>query len=142
MTLLLEKYRLAKRPQEKKLFARVIAVTLVDYLDNVSVLIGSQCLAELKKNNMTEFLDEFKKIHKKFSLFKTNNEQLLRNIRNNTIAHKSKDAIKLNDEINKLDEEKIYNFGLDMKVYIQEFVDLSTKVIYYIVDYMKEGRRI
>jgi hypothetical protein len=142
LTILLEKYRLASRIQEKKLYARVIALTIVDYLDNISVLIGRDCLNELKNNNMVEFLDEFKSVHKKFSIFKKENERILRDIRNNTIAHKSKDALKLNAYINNLNEEDIYNFGLELKTYTKEFIDLSTKIIYYIVDYMKEGRKI
>jgi hypothetical protein len=142
LTILLEKVRLANRDQEKKLYARVIALTIVDFLDNISVLIGRDCLLELKNNNMTEFLDEFKSIHKKFSIFKKDNERVLRDIRNNTIAHKSKDALKLNSFINSLNVEDVYNFGLELKVYSKEFIDLSTKIIYYIVDYMKEGRRI
>jgi hypothetical protein len=142
LTILLEKVRLANRDQEKKLYVRVIALTIVDYLDNITVLIGRDCLTELKNNNMTEFLDEFKSIHKKFSIFKKDNERVLRDIRNNTIAHKSKDALKLNTYINNLNIEDIYNFGLELKIYTKEFIDLSTKIIYYIVDYMKEGRKI
>ena len=62
--------------------------------------------------------------------------------RNNAIAHKSKDALKLNSVINNLNVEEVYNFGLELKIYSKEFIDLSTKVIYYIVDYMKAGRKI
>lgn len=142
LTILLGKVRLANRDQEKKLFARVIALTIVDYLDNISVLIGRDCLTELKSNNMAEFLDEFKSIHKKFSIFKKENERVLRDIRNNTIAHKSKDALKLNTSINNIIVEDIYNFGLELIIYTKEFIDLSNKIIYYIIEYMKEGRRI
>jgi hypothetical protein len=78
----------------------------------------------------------------KFSIFKKDNERVLRDIRNNTIAHKSKDSLKLNTCINNIVAEDIYNFGLELKLYTKKFVDLSTKIIYYIVDYMKEGRRI
>jgi hypothetical protein len=142
LTILLEKTRIATREQEKKLYVRVIAITIVDYLDNISVLIGRDCLSELKGNNMSEFLDEFKKIHKSFSNFKTTNERVLRDIRNTTIAHKAKDALKLNENINKLNVEDIYNLGLELKIQSKDFIDLSTKVINYIVDYMKEGRKI
>ncbi len=62
-------------------------------------MIGRDCLSELKNINMTEFLDEFKSIHRKFSLFKQQNEKILREIRNTDIAHKSKDALKLNSFI-------------------------------------------
>ena len=142
LTILLEKLRIAERPQEKKLFARVIAVTIVDYIDNINVLIGRDCLKELKTSKMTEFENEFKSIHKKFSLFKKDHQKLLREIRNKTIAHKSKDALELNQQINRIDVEKVYQLGLDIKSYSKEFVDLSTKIIWFIVDYMKEGRKI
>ena len=142
LTILLEKVRLANRDQERKLYARVIALTIVDYLDNISVLIGRDCLTELKNNNMTEFLDEFKSVHKKFSVFKKNNERVLREIRNNTIAHKAKDALKLNAYINNLSVDDISNFGLELKIYTTQFIDLSTKIIHYIADYMEVGRKI
>jgi hypothetical protein len=142
LTILLEKVRLANREQEQKLYARVIALTIVDFLDNISVLIGRDCLLELKKNNMTDFLDEFKSIHRKFSIFKKDNERILRDIRNNSIAHKSKDALKLNSCINNISVEDIYSFGLELKIYSKEFIDLSTKIIFYIVDYMKVGRKL
>ncbi|MFC6265891.1 hypothetical protein [Flavobacterium panici] len=142
LTLLLEKFQFAERLQEKKLYARVISIVLLDYLDNIGVLIGSNCLAELKRNNMLEFIDEFKSMHKNFSSFKTTNERLLREIRNNTIAHKNKDALILNQHINKLNENEIYEFGLQFKIHIKDFIDLSTKVINYISEYMREGRKI
>lgn len=142
LTILLEKVRLASREQEKKLYARVIALTIVDFLDNISVLIGRDCLLELKNNNMTEFLDEFKSIHKKFSIFKKDNEKTLRDISNNAIAHKSKDSLKLNSFINNINVDEVYNFGLELKIHSKEFIDLSTKIIYYIDDYMKVGRKI
>lgn len=142
LTLLVEKFRFAERKQERKLYARVMAIVILDYLDNIGVLIGNNCLAELKQNNMIEFIDEFKSIHKNFSAFKKENERLLREIRNNTIAHKTKDALMLSRQINELDEDEIYEFSVQFKEYIREFVNLSTKVLNYIADYMKEGRKI
>lgn len=142
LTLLVEKFRFAERTHEKKLYARVMVIVILDYLDNIGVLIGNNCLAELKRNNMLEFIDEFKLIHKKFSAFKKQNERFLREIRNNTIAHKTKDALMLSKQINDLNEQEIYEFSMQFKVYIKDFVDLSTKVINYIADYMREGRRI
>lgn len=142
LTLLVEKYRLAERIQERKLYARVMAIVILDYLDNIGVLIGTNCLAELKRNNMLNFIDEFKAVHKKFSVFKRENEKLLREIRNNTIAHKTKDALLLNQKIEEIDNDNIYEFSIEFKIYIQEFVDLSTKVIYFITDYMSQGKKL
>ena len=142
LTILLERIRIAEREQERKLYARVIAVTLIDYLDNISVLIGRDCLRELKTNHMNEFIDEFKSIHKKFSRFKKDKQKYLRELRNKTIAHKSKDALELNNYIKELDVESVYQDGIEIKKLSKEFVDLSTKIILFIVDYMKAGRKL
>lgn len=142
IVILLERIRLSKRVQEKKLFARMMSVVIVDYLDNVNTLIGRDCLAELRNNNMTDFIEELKAINKRFSILKRENEQVLRIIRNNTIAHKSKNALMLNEYINELNVEDIYDFGFELNNHLKELVDLSTKVIYYIVDNMKVGIKI
>lgn len=142
IVILLERISLSKRVQEKKLFARMMSVVIVDYLDNVNVLIGRDCLAELKSNNMTDYIEEFKAINKRFSILKRENEQVLRIIRNNTIAHKSKNALVLNEYINELNVEDINDFGFKLINQLKELVDLSTKVIYYIVDNMKVGIKI
>lgn len=141
LTILLEKISLAKRDQEKKLYARIIATIIIDYLENINVLLGHDCLMELKANRMTAFLDEFKEVHKKFSNFKKENDRLLRNIRNNTFAHRTKSAVKLNDLINKINVDVIYDFGLELNGYTNDFVNLSTKVIYYIADSMAEEKK-
>lgn len=142
LTLLVEKYRLAQRIQERKLYARVMSIVILDYLDNIGILIGTNCLAELKRNNMHNFMDEFKVVHKNFSTFKKENEKMLREIRNNTIAHKTKDALVLSQQINELNSDSIYEFSIQFNNYIQDFVNLSTKVIYYIADYMGEGKKL
>jgi hypothetical protein len=54
-----------------------MSVVIVDYLENVNVLIGRDCLAELKSNNMTDFIDEFKALNKKFSILKKENDQVI-----------------------------------------------------------------
>jgi len=142
LTLLVEKYRLAQRIQERKLYARVMSIVILDYLDNIGILIGTNCLAELKRNNMHNFMDKFKVVHKNFSTFKKENEKMLREIRNNTIAHKTKDALVLSQQINELNSDSIYEFSIQFNNYIQDFVNLSTKVIYYIADYMGEGKKL
>ncbi|AQW95832.1 hypothetical protein HZQ11_15160 [Elizabethkingia anophelis] len=142
LIILLEKIRIADRPYEKKLYARVIAVIIIDFLDNINLLLGRDCLNELKDNNMTEFIDKFKTINKNFSNFKKHNEKILRDIRNNTIAHKSKDALTLNEKINNLNVEDVYEFGLEFQNHVKGFIDLSTEIVYYILDYMREGRKL
>lgn len=142
LTIMLERIRLSERNSEKKLYARVLATVIIDYLENINTLIGRDCLKELTENKMSEFASEFKAINKNFSNFRKENEKQLRDIRNNTIAHKSKNALILTDKIENIDVEEIYNFGMQLQEYSTEFTNLSTKIIYYIVDYMKEGRKL
>ncbi len=143
LTLILEKYRLADRILERKLYARLLSIFIIDYLDNVSVLIGRDCLKELRENiHMKKFEEEFRPVHKKFSAFKTENEKLLREIRNTTIAHRSKEALKLYDSINNLNLENIYQLGLELQIQITELTNVSNKVLFFIGNYLREGKRI
>ena len=142
LTIMLERIRLSKREYDKKFYARVLATIIIDYLENINTLIGRDCLKELTDNKMSEFIPEFKLINKNFSNFRKENEKQLRDIRNNTMAHKSKDALLLTNKIGNIDIEEIYNFGLQLKEYSTEFTNLSTRVIHFIIDYMKEGRKL
>ena len=142
LTIMLERIQFSEREGEKKLYARILATIIIDYLENINTLIGKDCLKELTDNKMTEFIVEFKAINKNFANFRKENEKQLRDIRNNTIAHKSKDALVLTEKIENINVTEIYNFGLELKEYSKEFIDLSTKVILYIVDYMKNGRKL
>ena len=142
LTLLLERIPLSSRIQEKNLNARVIAVTIVDYIENINFLIGKDCLKELQLNNMNHFIEEFKALNKRFSMFRKTNDVYLRDIRNNTMAHKSKDALTLKRAIDRVDPERIFSHGLEVKGFGDEFVKLSTEVLNFILDYMTKGKKV
>jgi len=142
LTLLLERIQLSSRIQEKKLYARVIAVTIVDYIENINVLIGKDCIKELQLNHMDHFIDEFKALNKRFSMFRKANDFYLRDIRNNTLAHKCKDALTLKRAIDRVDPDEIFSQGMEVKAFGDEFVKISTKVLYFIIDYMTQGKKL
>lgn len=136
LTLLLERIPTCTRVQEKNLYARVIAVTIVDYIENINFLIGKECLRELQDNNMNHFVEDFKALNKRFSMFRKANDSYLRDIRNNAMAHKCKDALSLKRAIDRVDPDRIFSHGLEVKAFGDEFVKLSTSVLNFIIDYM------
>jgi len=140
LTIILERIELSERVQDKRLYARIISVIIVDYLDNINVLLGKDCIQELRSNSMSEFVEDFKQIHRKVSIFRKSHERRLRDIRNGTIAHRSKNALELLHHIENIDLDYIVKVGLEFKIYSKEFSDLSTRVVNFIADYMKAGK--
>ena len=134
LLILLEKFRLSKRNYEKLLIARIIALTIIEYIDDINILIGRDLLKELASNNFTEFISSFKEISKKYSDIKKNHDKLLRQIRNNLMAHKSKDSLKLAKSIYEIDGEHIYELGLQLITITRILTDETTKVIYKMVE--------
>lgn len=137
LILLLEKFRLAKRKYEQLLIGRVIALTIIEYIDDINVLIGRDLLKELTTNKHEEFIPPFKEISKKYAVLKRDNEALLRSIRNNAIAHKSKDSVKLIKAIYDFDAEPVYLLGMEVNSLATKLNDLTTLVFYKLIDVEK-----
>ncbi len=137
-SILSEKYVLAKRDYEKKLFSRTLALTIIEFLDDINPLLGRDLSNQLAQAKLNSYIQPLRNISKKFAKYKTDNEQYLRVIRNKTIAHKSTDALELHTFISEIDDERIYQLIIDLKDITNEFTKLTTKIIYSIIDFMKK----
>lgn len=138
VSILSEKYVLAKREYEKKLFCRTLALTIIEFLDDINPLLGRDLSNQLAEANLNSHIQPLRSISKKFAKYKTDNEQYLRVIRNKTIAHKSTDALELYTFITEIDNDKIYQLTIDLKEITTEFTRLTTKIIYSIISFMKK----
>lgn len=138
ISVLSEKYILAKREYEKKLFSRIIALTIIEFLDDINPLLGRDLSRQLNEFKQEKYVKPVREITKKFAKYKNENEEFLRAIRNNTIAHKNKNALQLHKFITEVDSKRIYNLAIELKKITTEFNNLSTKIIYSIIDFMKE----
>jgi hypothetical protein len=142
MSVLLKRFRLAKRPHEKSLFARIIAMTAIEFLDDINTLIGRDLLKDLSKEYFKELVPVFKEINKKFNKLKSNNEALLRQIRNNACAHKSLDSLSFLKWAYEIDMTRIYLLGIEIKV-ISAFMSKElVKVSRKIAEIMSEASRL
>lgn len=139
VSILTEKFILSKRDYEKKLFARILALTIIEFLDDINPLIGRDLSKQLRDLKQEKFVIPVREISKKFAKYKNENEQYLRIVRNNTIAHKNTDALELHKFINEIESEEIYNLAIELKKLSTEFNKLSTKIIYSIIDFMKKS---
>lgn len=114
LAILLERYLLCNRVYEKKLYARIMALTILVYLDDVNNLLGRDLLCDLSKVGFKEFVLVFKEINKAFSKIKKDHGTLLREIRNNSLAHKAKSADILYHFVYELDSEPIYKLAVEV----------------------------
>lgn len=136
--ILSERYVLAKRDYEKKLFSRTLALTIIEFLDDINPLLGRDLSNQLAQAKLNSYIQPLRNISKKFAKYKTDNEKYLRVIRNKTIAHKSTNALELHKFISEIDDDKIYQLVIDLKDITNEFTKLTTKIIYSIIDFMKK----
>ncbi len=130
IAILLETIRISKRKYEKALFARMLALTIIEYMDDINPLIGHVLRKDLDKNNLSEFITIFKNINKQYSTIKKDNNRLLREIRNTTAAHKSKDSFQLLNYIEEIDILKVVNLGIEITNITVKLTNETTKLTY------------
>ena len=84
---------ISKSDEEQKFFARHMAMTLYELLQDINGLIGNKLSNELKSNGFIDLAKEARVLNKKFSEIKKIHHEILKKIRNNAAAHKDKDSI-------------------------------------------------
>jgi hypothetical protein len=130
--ILFERYMLASREYEKTLYARILAVTVIEYLDDVNNLLGRDLIHDLEKVGFVDFIPTFKNLNKQLSAFKKSHGRLLRTIRNTAMAHKAKSAEALYSSVYQLDHEPIVLLALQVYKISNTInivgVDLSNRV--------------
>jgi hypothetical protein len=141
LMLLTERIRLSKRPFEKPLYARMAALTLIEYLKDINTYLGYDLIGELNKNNYKELIPTIKEINKQFADIRKKHEQLLTTIRNNISAHKTKDALNLVHYIFSLDPDEIFNLSLEVIQTNTKLSDTVTKVYYKMIDEANEKKQ-
>ena len=139
LTLLTEKYNLSKRDYERLLFGRLIALFIIEFIDDINSLIGRDLLRELDKMNyFSSFIPPFKDINKQFSILKKNNDKMLRRIRNNSTAHKSKDSFLLHENVYGIDAQSILLLSVDVLNLSNRITIESEKIVRRIISLCEE----
>lgn len=134
IVLLAERIRLTDRRFEKLLYARLLAMIMIEFLDDINRLIGKEFVRELEKNEFNDTVQIFKDIAKQYSKIKNDNEPLLRTLRNSTSAHKENDALKLVNMVYNIDSSGILNIGIDIINITAQLIRQTTVVVEKILE--------
>ena len=141
LMLLSERIRVSKRPFEKPLYARMAALTLIEYLKDINTYLGYDLIGELNKNNYKEFIGTIKEINKQFADIRKKHEQLLTTIRNNVSAHKTKDALNLVHYIFSLDPDEIFSLSVEVIKTNTKLTNATTEVYHKMLSEAKEKEK-
>lgn len=106
------------------LYARLLALTLVEYAEDLSAILGrsfrESALALDDAPNAEERLNNLLvKLHH----FRRENDEFLRRIRNNTVGHREHDARAQADWISKLEPLKILALGGELEDWTNDFLE-------------------
>lgn len=134
LILLTEKIRVSKRRFEKLLFARMLAMIVLEYLRDINTYLGHNLIAELNSNNYKPLVSTIKDINKQFAEIRKKHEKLLTTIRNNISAHKTKDSLDMVHHIFSLDPEEIYTLSIEVIKTNTKLSDAITEIYYKMID--------
>ncbi|NDV14887.1 hypothetical protein GO009_02520 [Muricauda sp. TY007] len=137
ISILWNDYSLTNNNTKKNLYGRLLSMTIIEFLDDINGLLGKNLRIELKSNNMSEFIKELNEINKAFSTVKKENNTVLRLIRNNSAAHKSKNAKDLIDFTDQVHFENLHKISVEVSETNIKLNELTTKIIYKITERIK-----
>ncbi|TYA92331.1 hypothetical protein [Seonamhaeicola marinus] len=112
----------AKTELEEKFYARILSLTLYEYLKDLSRILGKELVNELKKNKYEDLIDSVYSLNKEFSDLKKEKENVIKKIRHETIAHKTGNRISLVEQLFSIDCGEIGFLSIDI-------INLNTKLI-------------
>jgi hypothetical protein len=140
LLILMERVTVAKRDYEKKFFARMLAMHICEFLDDMNTLIGREMLGEFSNVIMEEFVPTFKRLNRQLNLIKKEHGSFLRTIRNKAAAHKTFESLVLAEIIQSIDTNRIFNIACQIRdisiqvVLESTLVDNKIKLIYQMIN--------
>ena len=99
---------------EMTLFARVIALALHEYALDIQRMLSDLIKNELATTQFSAHRSDILQLNKRNTDFIKKNIKQLKQIRNNTIAHKTKQAVDLANLVYDTDPIDIFNIGLEL----------------------------
>lgn len=141
ISILNHKIALTKQKLERLFFARMLAMIIIEYLNDMNDLLGFKLVKEITSNNYLEFLPKLKELNSQYSKIRKTHGKLLSTIRNNVAAHKTKDALSLAKHIDNLNPDEILEMGIEIAQLNIEFTNETTKIINRIIEEALEKER-
>jgi len=128
LMLTVKNLRLSTIELEKKFYARILSLTIYEYLKDLSSILGGELVNELKENDFIELIDDVYILNKEFSDLRKIKEVIVKTIRHETIAHKERNKIELIEQIFNIKEDEIYELGLDLIKLNNKLIAVSSKI--------------
>ena len=114
----------------KKLYARLLAMTLVECVEDITQLLGKEFRKSLDKAiAKNDHKQKLNPIVKALTEFKKKHERDLRVIRNIAAAHRDQDAARQLSIINKIDPKTLQNLSLEFVELLLPFTTMMTEVM-------------
>jgi hypothetical protein len=114
----------------KKLYARLLAMTLVECVEDTTQLLGKEFRQNLDKAiTKNDYKQKLNPIVKALTEFKKKHERNLRDIRNIAAAHRDQDAARQLSTINKIDPKALQNLSLEFVELLLPFTTMMTEVM-------------
>lgn len=134
ISILNHKIALTKQKLEKLFFARMLAMIIIEYLNDMNDLLGFKLVKEIASNGYLEFLPKLKELNSQYAKIRKTHGKLLSLIRNNIAAHKTKNALSLAKHIDNLNPDEILEMGIEIAQLNIEFTKETTKIINRIIE--------
>jgi hypothetical protein len=114
----------------KRLYARLLALTVVEFFEDIGELSGKVYRNEIALlGDQVASIDRLKPVLKQLSQLRAKHEKDLRLIRNIAIGHRDKNAKAQIELINKLDIIGLQDLALDITDWLTSFIEFQTDVI-------------
>lgn len=138
---LCEYYYFEKNHSRKNFYGRLLCMTIIEFLENISHLLGKELKEELEKNHMDEFVEDIKQINKLYANIRKDYSAELKEIRNNAAAHKNIDAKYLYKFHIDFPIDNLSEIGYKMGVLESYFIDITTKISELLPDAVSEAMK-
>ncbi|WP_460219364.1 hypothetical protein [Psychroserpens sp. MEBiC05023] len=128
----------ASNELEEKFYARILSLTLYEYLKDLSRILGKELVEELKKNKFDDLIEHVYSLNKEFSDLKKSKENIIKKIRHETIAHKTGNRISLVEQLFSIDAKEIGFLSIDIINLNSKLIRILTKIKKKISEYHAE----
>lgn len=130
ITILFRDCNNAKSDWELKLYSRLLCLCIYEFLESVGKLFSNKYRKKLSSWPDSETLvQDLKELTKHYNNLKEEIKDYVKEIRNNTIAHRDKDAIKQILLIDSLDVHKIKYATIEIHNWYSKYRDFEEKMM-------------
>jgi hypothetical protein len=130
LSILIFDLSMADTQWRKKLYARLLAMTLVECVEDITQLFGKEFRQSLDKAiTKNDYKLKLNPIVKALIEFKKKHERDLRDIRNIAAAHRDKNAAHQLSTINKIDPKTLQNLSLEFVELLLPFTTMMTEIM-------------